>query len=233
MGGLLGGGGAGEIDFDAREYADEANSFLDDALRTAIPISEAFTTRAISEVQRQFDIGRSDLKEYNALAQAQGAPYREAGYQALDMYQDTLGMPRLSSGSSAMAKALENKAKQQGAQRQLQSAASQFASQTNLPPAEQLKLSQMAQGGNSFALTNYLQNFLGQDPGTLKGPGSSSGGRFQDILDQSFGRQPSALSTFTSALGPLTSDLNKANFNLSSDQNSLAQFLTGGFGNAR
>ena len=160
-GGGGGGGKAQMVDPAFIEAArDHSLDFLDQALRSAIPYSEYFTEKAINEQRRQFELSRSDVREYYERAQAQTAPYREAGFQALDTLQDTLGMSRLESGSSAMYHSMENQAKQDAARRQMRMAAAQTAQKMGMPADEAFKFVQTATyGGNTPGLMREIANY--------------------------------------------------------------------------
>ena len=173
-------GGGGDIDTGfVTQAKNEAIGFLDKALRAAIPYSELYTKAAI-DVQRQMidvqrdtakeqilaltkysDLSRADQKEYYERGMAMGAPYREAGYRALDNMQDILGMARPSSGSSALAKALEDQAKRQSSRSQLQASGRDLLSRLNLSPNDrQNALYAMTAGNNPMGIAkalSYLQ----------------------------------------------------------------------------
>ncbi len=161
--------GAGFIDFDAMGYADRSNQMLDEALRGAIPYYAFFNQKAIDEQRRQFDLGRNDIKEYFERSQAMLAPYKEAGYQALDTFQDTLGLARNSAGSSAMAKALENQAKVDSARANMRTAADQFLGTLNLSPEDYYRMSQgMTYANNMPGLMQGMSEFFTLNPGLEK-----------------------------------------------------------------
>lgn len=189
-GALGGGGGGGDVQLIDPAFIgaarDQSLDFLDQALRSAIPYAEYFTEKAIGEQRRQFDLSRSDVREYYERAMAQTAPYREAGFQALDTLQDTLGMSRLESGSSAMYHAMENKAKQDAARRQMRMSAADTAAKLRMNPDEAFKFVQTATyGTNPTGLMKEINRFdngprqrLDSTPTTAKsrGEGKPVGG---------------------------------------------------------
>jgi hypothetical protein len=253
VGSLVGGSGGGEqIDTAFIDEAkSEALSFLDDSLRAALPYSESFTERALSAQREQFALARGDIKEYYELSQAQTAPYREAGYQALDTLQDTLGMARLSSGSSAMAHAMENRAKEKAARSRMQQSAITTAQQLGMSPEDQMKFVQSATyGGNLPGLTRALQQYQ------LAGGGSPQGGLsatqaplpheidpnlppsdrlartnpYQNMLSASGGRFDSdPTASFLNTALPLSQELARASNNMSSRQRVLANLGQTGY----
>lgn len=107
--------GSEQIDFNASDWANQANSFLSDALMLGLPYSERFTQEAI-------DATKDAQKQANAAqeagyqkAQALDAPQRLAGYNALDSYLDTLSVARPEMGSFKLANALESAAQREKA----------------------------------------------------------------------------------------------------------------------
>lgn len=110
--GMFGGGGGGSIDFDAREYANQANGMLDKALTNAIQYTEQYTDKA------------ADLaKQGDEVSQARNAPYRLASYNALDKYMESMGLARPEMGAYKLANALERDATRQAAIDELTKAA--------------------------------------------------------------------------------------------------------------
>jgi hypothetical protein len=114
------------IEFDSTKFSNSANEVLDRALEQAIPYSERGTQFAIEALKNFYTQSRKDVMEAegraridfekgHGLAQARLKPFAEAGYGAMDTYQDILGLPRFAAGSSAVAAAGEMKARQQAA----------------------------------------------------------------------------------------------------------------------
>lgn len=109
----------GDVNFDAMPYADSANSYLDRALSSAIPYSEGYTDQAIQYAERANQQARADTEAGFQRSQGLSAPYRAAGYMALDDYLDTLTIARPEMGSLKLATALESAAKREQALSQL------------------------------------------------------------------------------------------------------------------
>lgn len=109
----------GQSNFDAKPYADEANGLLDRALNSAIPYSEGYTKKAITRAEQAQKQSRADSEAGFQRSQALSAPYRAAGYMALDDYMDTLTLSRPEMGSLKLATALESNAKRDAALKQL------------------------------------------------------------------------------------------------------------------
>lgn len=106
------GGGA---DTDVDGAVAKANGYLTDALALGLPYSERFNKQAIEAQKQATEQARSDLNTGFERSQALGAPYRLAGYQALDSYMDTLTLARPEMGSFKLATALDNTAKREAA----------------------------------------------------------------------------------------------------------------------
>lgn len=252
--------GGGDIDTGFIDQAKgEALGFLDTALRTAVPYSEFFTEKALEAQREQFQLARSDTEKYYEIAQAQTAPYREAGFQALDTLQDTLGMSRLDSGSSAMYHAMENKAKMDAARREKSYAVQKLVNDLNINPEDAYKLMQSGTYGSNYpGLMETVSQFAagGMTPfkdqvhplkatkgsvtpgeagvggeGELSyGGGGIASHSYQDMLDATQARfSPNPLSTFTADMLPLSAEYNRARQNLSSRQRTLAQLGKTGY----
>lgn len=109
----------GQSNFDAMPYAEQANELLDKALGSAIPYSESYTSQAIEAQEYALQTARNDAEAAFQRAQGLSAPYRAAGYMALDTYMDTLTLARPEMGSLKLATALESNAKRDAALEQL------------------------------------------------------------------------------------------------------------------
>lgn len=231
------------------QFEREAQIYLDQALRTALPYTEFFTQRAIDNMNRMFDISRSDVQKYYELSQAQTAPYREAGFQALDSLQDTLGIARPKSGSSAMYHAMENKAKEDALRRRMAAEATQTARDMDMSPqAAQNFIAAARYGTNPAGLNTALREYassayprdfglratdsLFRDRGDPREEGADPGtyeefrepNAYNDLLRQTFNRynprsQAMDFATRTSELG---SELMRAIQSQSSRQRALA-----------
>jgi hypothetical protein len=105
---IMGGGGGADTDVDGA--VNKANGYLQDALTLGLPYSENFTKQAIQAQQQAQNLARNDAEGGFQRSQGLNAPYRLAGYQALDSYMDTLTMARPEMGSFKLANALESAA---------------------------------------------------------------------------------------------------------------------------
>lgn len=126
LAGSFGGGGGGNqaspITFDATGYANKANSFLDEALGSAIDYSEKFTDRAA-------DVARTQEQ----IAQDRNAPFKLAGMTGLDKYMDSMATSRPEMGSFLVAQALEDETKRNAAMKGLRDVADDiYAKQPNM-----------------------------------------------------------------------------------------------------
>ena len=114
-----GGGDVEEIDTDVNGAVNRANDFLNNALLIGLPYSEQFTRQAVEAQQMAEKQSRADQESGFQRAQGLQAPYRLAGYQALDSYLDTLTQARPEMGSFKLANALESNAKRDQALSQM------------------------------------------------------------------------------------------------------------------
>jgi hypothetical protein len=111
----------------------EMNSILDKSLGNALDYSQNYTSQA-TDAQTQYlqqamnALTKAGNQLTDSFNQSQGLqqPYRVAGYNALDSYEDTLGMKRPTIGNAAVAQALNDQAVTQGKYRDLQSGQSQL-----------------------------------------------------------------------------------------------------------
>lgn len=99
------------VNFNAADWANTANSYLTSALNQGIAQSEKYNTAAINASNTATTQANQAAAQGFDMAQALNAPQRLAGYQALDAYQDSLGLARPSVGSFQLASALENQAR--------------------------------------------------------------------------------------------------------------------------
>lgn len=101
------------VNFNASDWANQANQYLGSAMNQSMDYGEKYNQAAINSQQAfQQQANQGNMAGYN-MAQAVQAPQRFAGYQALDAYQDTLGLARPEMGSYQLANSLEQTAKQQ------------------------------------------------------------------------------------------------------------------------
>lgn len=127
------------IDFNAANWATQANAQLQTALSHGLQYSENYSQQAIKATQAFQAQSRNDQSQGFERSQALNAPMRLAGYNALDSYLGLLGQPTPQGGSFKLASALENP----------------IQGQQNTPQQEQ-----MAAGFNQG-----IQNFLPQQRG--------------------------------------------------------------------
>lgn len=121
-------GGLGGSNISASNPSGDMNALLSGALGQGLSYSEGYNSQAINQQNTSLQAALDELNQAmttttntmnNAFqtSQALQAPYRNAGYQALDQYQDSLHMNRATMGSQALSTALTN---QVGAQQQVQ-----------------------------------------------------------------------------------------------------------------
>jgi hypothetical protein len=116
---MIGGTGGGQpidiskylVNFNAADWANTANQYLTSALNQGIAQSEKYNTAAIDASKAYQGQANQAMTQGYDMAQALNAPQRLAGYQALDAYQDSLGLARPQAGSFQLASALENQAR--------------------------------------------------------------------------------------------------------------------------
>lgn len=151
---MIGGGSNGQgidiskylVNFNAADWANTANSYLTNALNQGIAQSNQYNQAAInSQLTAQNQANKAAAQGYD-MAQALNAPQRLAGYQALDAYQDSLGLARPTAGSFQLASALENQARGD-ANIPGQAALSGAFNQGLLGPTQQVPQGLFQQGG--------------------------------------------------------------------------------------
>ena len=99
------------VNFNAADWANTANNYLTSALNQGIAQSEKYNNAAIDATKAYQNQANAASAQGYDMAQALNAPQRLAGYQALDAYQDSLGLARPNVGSFQLASALENQAR--------------------------------------------------------------------------------------------------------------------------
>lgn len=113
---MLGGGGTQQdlsrylINFNASDWANQANAHLQNALNQGLNYSEKYSQQAINALQGYDQKAQNQIQRGFQQAQALNAPQRLAAYNALDVYQDSLGLSRPVGGSFQLASALQNAA---------------------------------------------------------------------------------------------------------------------------
>lgn len=98
------------INFNASDWATQANAQLQSALNQGLKYSEKYSQQAVNAVQEYQNQSRNDIQRGFNQSQALNAPQRLATYNALDAYSGTLGLPTPEGGSFQLASAMENAA---------------------------------------------------------------------------------------------------------------------------
>jgi hypothetical protein len=96
------------INFNASDWANQANAHLQSALGQGLAYSEKNAQQAVNAIQGYDQKAQQQMQQGFDRGQALNAPQRLAAYGALDAYQDTLGLARPVGGSFQLASALEN-----------------------------------------------------------------------------------------------------------------------------
>ncbi len=111
------GGSGGSIDlskylvnFNSSDWANQANAHLQNALNQALPYSEKYTQQAVNAVQNYSNQAQNQITSGFNQAQALNAPQHLATYNALDAYQNNLGLATPAGGSFQLAQAMNNNA---------------------------------------------------------------------------------------------------------------------------
>lgn len=98
------------VNFNSSDWANTANNYLTSALQQGIAQSEKYGQAAIDASKAYQQQADQQLQQGFQTAQALNAPQRLATYQALDAYQDSLGLARPQAGSFQLAAAMQNQA---------------------------------------------------------------------------------------------------------------------------
>lgn len=125
------------VNFNASDWANTANQYLTSALGQGINASNQYNNAAITAANTAQQQSNQALNQGFDMSQALNAPQRLAGYQALDAYQDSLGLARPQAGSFQLAGAMENAARGQPNIPQQQAIANAY-NQGLLGPVQQL-----------------------------------------------------------------------------------------------
>jgi hypothetical protein len=107
---MIGGtsGSTGMINFNSADWANTANAQLQAALTQGLQYSQKYTQQAVNAVQDYNKLAQQQMNQGFTQAQALNAPQRLATYNALDAYQNTLGLPTAVGGSFQLAQGLQN-----------------------------------------------------------------------------------------------------------------------------
>lgn len=101
------------INFNSSDWANQANAHLQNALNQALPYSEKYTQQAVNTVQDYNNQSQNQMKQGYSQAQALNSPQHLATYNALDAYQNNLGLATPLGGSFQLAQAMNNQAMRQ------------------------------------------------------------------------------------------------------------------------
>lgn len=99
------------VNFNASDWANTANNYLTSALNQGINQSSQYNQAAIDAQKVYQNQANQAMNQGFNMSQALNAPQRMATYQALDAYQDSLGLARPTNGSFQLAGAMENQAR--------------------------------------------------------------------------------------------------------------------------
>ncbi len=98
------------INFNSSDWANQANAHLQQSLNQALPYSEKYTQQAVNAVQDYNKTAQNQIQQGYQQAQALNAPQHLATYNALDAYQNSLGLATPQGGSFQLAQAMNNNA---------------------------------------------------------------------------------------------------------------------------
>ena len=112
------------INYNSADWANKVNAQLQAALTQGLPFSEKYTQQAVNAVQGYDQQARNNINQGFQQAQALDAPKHLATYNALDVYQQNLGLPTPVGGSFQLAQGMQN-----GVLGQPQSVPQQFQTQ--------------------------------------------------------------------------------------------------------
>ncbi len=98
------------INFDSSEWANQANTHLQNALQQGLQYSKDYNQQAVNTLQDYNNKSQTQMRQGFNQAQALDAPQHLATYNALDAYQGTLGLPTPQGGSFQLAQAMQNQA---------------------------------------------------------------------------------------------------------------------------
>lgn len=124
------------INFNSSEWANQANSHLQNALTQGLDYSEKNSQQALNAVQDYGQQAQNQMKSGFAQSQALNAPQHLATYNALDAYQGLLGLPTVQGGSFQLAQNMNNAAQgQQLAPQQQQQVAGYHSGNQQMMPS--------------------------------------------------------------------------------------------------
>lgn len=96
------------INFDPSAWANQANAQLQNALNSGLNYSQNYNQQAVNALQNYQGTANNQLQQGFNQSQALNAPKQLATYNALDAYQNLLGLPTPAGGSFQLAQGLSN-----------------------------------------------------------------------------------------------------------------------------
>jgi hypothetical protein len=96
------------INFDPSAWANQANAQLQNALNSGLNYSQNYNQQAVNALQNYQGTADNQLQQGFNQSQALNAPKQLATYNALDAYQNLLGLPTPAGGSFQLAQGLSN-----------------------------------------------------------------------------------------------------------------------------
>jgi len=98
------------VNFDSSAWAEQANKQLQDALNQGLQYSQTYSQQAANALQDYNNQAQKQMQQGFNQSQALTAPQRLATYNALDAYQNLLGLPTAQGGSFQLAQTMNNSA---------------------------------------------------------------------------------------------------------------------------
>lgn len=98
------------INFNSSDWANQANAHLQSVLNQALPYAEKYNQQAVNAVQQYSNQAQNQIAQGYNQAQALNAPQHLATYNALDAYQNNLGLATPQGGSFQLAQAMNKQA---------------------------------------------------------------------------------------------------------------------------
>lgn len=102
------------VNFNSSDWANQANQHLQAALNAGLPYSEKYNQQAINATQNYNNLAQKQIQNGYNQAQALNLPQHIATYNALDTYQNNLGLPTPVGGSYKLAQAAQTAAPPSG-----------------------------------------------------------------------------------------------------------------------
>lgn len=96
------------VNFNSSAWANQANQQLQAALNQGLGYSQAYTQQALNSNQAYNNVAQNQMNTGFQQSQALNAPQQLATYNALDAYQNSLGLPTPTGGSYQLAANMNN-----------------------------------------------------------------------------------------------------------------------------